>query len=268
MSLRASLLAPFVLLATLSAGRTAQAAPSRSSVALWSGNHALTLPRGRWEVGLLSSSHYGLTDRIQLSLHPLVFLAMPHVEAKVRAWGGTGQALAVRARLAYPTWLLGLISREGSGGLLPSTSEPPQALQVEGDVLGTLGWRPGQLASATLGLAVAPHAAFTPAELPLLDFPFLYPRFAALYTVFVPRAGLGFEGALLPRLFSDVQLVAYLLPSLPDVGTAYALEQSASLEYRFSDHVAASLGLRVSEAAYAYGDRTHYLPFADFRCGF
>lgn len=235
---------------------------------LWSGNHALTLPRGRLEVGLLQSSHYGVTDRVELSLHPLLFFALPHLEAKVAYARSARLALAVRGRLAYPSLFLGLVSREGSGGLLPKTSSPPQALLVEGDVLGTALWQPEQLASVTLGLAVAPHAAFSPAELPVLDFPFLYPRFAPLYTVLVPRAALGFEGRLVSRLFYELQLIGYLMPALPDVGTAYALEQALTLEYRFSDHAAVSLGLRASEAAYAYGDRVHFLPYFDVRVGF
>jgi len=235
---------------------------------LWSGNHALTLPRGRLEVGLLQSSHYGLTDRVELSLHPLLFFALPHVEAKVSYERSARHALSMRGRLAYPSLFLGLVSREGSGGLLPKTSSPPQALLVEGDVLGTLFWQPQQLVTATVGLAVAPHTAFTPAELPLLDFPFLYPRFAPLYTVLVPRASLGFEGRLTSRLFYELQLLGYLMPALPDAGTAYALEQALALEYRFNDNVAASLGLRASEAAYAYGSRVHFLPYLDVRVGF
>jgi hypothetical protein len=197
-----------------------------------------------------------------------VFFALPHVEVKALATAHGALSLAARGRLAYPTLFLGLLSREGAGGLLPKTSEPPQALQIEGDMLGTGAWADQQLASIWLGLAVAPHAAFEPEQLPLLDFPFLYPRFAPLYSVLVPRAGLAFEGHAIGSLFYEVALSAYLMPELPDVGTAWALEQAMALEYRFGDRLALSLGLRTSEAKYAYGTRFHSLPHADVRVGF
>jgi hypothetical protein len=217
---------------------------------------------------LLQSSRYGLTERVEVSLHPALFFVLPHVEVKALAFTRGPISLAARGRLAYPTPFLRLVSREGAGGLLPGSSSPPQALQIEGDGLATMVWADQQLASAWLGLAVAPHASFQPQQLPLLDFPFLYPRFAALYTVLVPRAGLAFAGRAVAALFYELQLGSYLMPALPHVGTAWAMEQAVTLEYRFGDRFAFSLGVRASEAKYAYGTRFHYLPYADVRVGF
>jgi hypothetical protein len=260
---QASGLAAALSLATLAA-RASEPVPHRP----WSGNHAQTIAPGRVELGLLQSSHYGVSERVEISLHPLLFFALPHVEVKALALSHGPWSVAVRSRLSYPTLLLGLMSREGAGGLLPKTSAPPQALQIEGDGIATAAWADQQLVSFWLGLAVAPHARFEPEELPLLDFPFLYPRFAPLYTVLVPRAGFGFEGRLAGRLFYELVISGYLMPALPDVGTAYAFEQAATLEYRFGDRLALSLGARTSEAKYAYGTRFHYLPYADLRVGF
>ncbi|HVY29166.1 MAG TPA: hypothetical protein VHB79_21555 [Polyangiaceae bacterium] len=235
---------------------------------IWSGNHARPVPEHRLELGLLQNGHYGLSKRLELALHPLWFFALPHVELKALAAEQGPLALAVRGRLAYPTIFLGLVSREGAGGLLPKSSSPPQALQIEGELLGSYDLAPAQTLSAALGVAVAPHASFTSAEMPLLDFPFLYPRFAALYTVLVPRAALYLEGRLWRRLYYDASALGFLMPKLPDVGTAWALEQSLALEYRAGDRVALSLGTRLSEAKYAYATRLHYLPYADVRFGF
>jgi hypothetical protein len=259
-----ALLSSLAVLALCSAARAEPSLARR----LWSGNHAPTVPKGRLELGLFQSAHYGLSDRLEVSLHPLWFFALPHIEAKALATEQGRLSLAVRGRLSYPTWFLGLVSREGAGGLLPKTSSAPQAVQIEGDVLGSAVWAQQQLLSVALGLAVAPHASFTPEELPLLDFPFLYPRFAALYSVLVPRALLGFEGHIWRGLHYDASVTGYLMPQLPDVGTAYAIEEAVALEYRFSQHVAVSLGLRSSEAKYPYGALVHFLPYADVRVGF
>jgi hypothetical protein len=230
----------------------------------WSGEHALTVPRGHSEIGLFSNARHGLSDRVELGLHPLLFFVLPHAEVKAHAARGERWAWGCRARLAYPTWFLSLVSREGSGGLLPKTSSPPQALQIEGDVIGTLLLGRDQLASVFLGLAVAPHESFTADELPLLDFPFLYPRFAPLYNGFVPRSTLAFEGPLFAGLHYMASARSYLMLELADVGTTYALEQALALEYRFA-RLAISLGVRASEAEYPVGFRVHYLPYFGVR---
>lgn len=238
----------------------------------WSGNHALTIAPKRLELGLFQSAHYGLGHHLELSLHPVSFFALPHLELKttlassqLRSW------LGLRARFSYPTLFLALVSRRGSGGLLPATSEPPLALQGEIELITTRAW--GQdhrhLASVLLGFALAAHRSFSPEQLPVLDFPFLYQRFAPLYAPVVPRFGASFEGPLMGKLWYDASVVYYLMPSLPDVGLAYALEPAAALEYRFAgDRVALSLALRGSGARYAYGTRFHFLPYADLRVGF
>lgn len=216
----------------------------------------------------MQNAHYGVNRRLELALHPVMLFALPHLELKATAFEEAYFTLGVQSRWSYPTGFLSLVSREGSGGLLPKTSRPPFAIQIEGDVIASLRFASRHELSARLGLAVAPHARFTPEELPLLDFPFLYPRFAAIYTPLVPRAELDFEGALLPRCFYRLGALAFVMPALPDVGTAYAVETLATFEYRVSQHVALSLGVRGSHAKYAIGTRWHTLPFIDARFGF
>jgi hypothetical protein len=234
----------------------------------WGGPSALTLPEGRVELGLFQSSRYGLTDRVELSVHPLWFFALPHAEAKLRYFETGAVALAARGRMSYPTLFLGAVAREGSGGLLPETSDPPVALMLEADAVATLELVEGARASLSLGLAVAAHESFSNEELPLLDFPFLYPRFASVYAPVVPRAALNLESALFLGFHFEAEFRGYLMPSLPDVGTALALEQALSLEYRFGERACVSLGMRVSEAEYPVGQRVHLLPYFDVRVGF
>jgi hypothetical protein len=245
---------------------------SRARHQTWSGNHALTIEPKRLELGLFQSAHYGLGQNLELALHPISFFALPHLELKTTlpsrqldAW------LGVRARFSYPTLFLGLVSRSGSGGLLPATSEPPPALLSEIELITTRAWGQDRrhLASVWLGFALAAHGSFTAEQLPLLDFPFLYQRFAPLHAPVVPRFAASFEGPLVQKLWYDVSVTYYLMPSLPDVGLAYALEPAAALEYRFGgDRVALSLGSRGSVARYPYGTRFHFLPYTDVRVGF
>jgi hypothetical protein len=255
---------------------TAVAPPSRGDdtgarvppLRRWSGSSALTVPAGRWEVGLLGGVHHGLTDSLELAVNPLVLLALPHLEAKFMAARDRRHVLGLRARLSYPTTLLEIVSKEGQFGLLPATSRPPFAVQLEADAIATSEWFENELVSVWVGGAVAVHDSFTPEELPLLDFPFLYQRFAPLYGPGVPRLGFSFEGVVAGGLHYATELVAYLMPALPDVDGASAVEHGLELEYRFGERLALSAGLRTSYAKYPYGRRTHFLPFADVRAGF
>jgi hypothetical protein len=262
------------LLVTIAAGLPARATGTTPiPPPLWSGHHALPVPAHRLELGLFGSSHYGWADMAEVSLHPIWFFALPHVEVKAPvAWLGQRAVWAVQGRLSYPTAFLKLVSREGAGGLLPPTSSPPQALQLDFDVLLTAftlsrARRYAHLATLSAGFAVAWHGSFTQTELPLLDFPFAYPRLAAIYGGGVPRFGVSFEGPLLGKLHYEASTTYYAMPDLPDVTAPFALEPAVELEYRFSDRVAVSLGARASLAKYPYGTLFHALPYADVRVG-
>lgn len=262
------------LLAGLAVGLPAQATGAkRPPLPVWSGKHALVIPDRRLELGLFGSSHYGWRG-LEFSLHPIWFFALPHAEMKAQT-GAVGERSlsAVQLRLSYPTAFLELVAREGAGGLLPPNSSPPQALQVELDYLLTTfagplsrGYR--HMATVSVGAALAVSGSFTPRELPLLDFPFAYPRLAAVYTGGVPRFAVHFEGPLLQKLHYEVSATYYAMPDLPDVSAPFALEPTGQVEYRFTDQVAVSLGVRTSVAKYPYGTRFHALPYADVRVGF
>ncbi|HEX6274251.1 MAG TPA: hypothetical protein VFZ53_14520, partial [Polyangiaceae bacterium] len=83
----------------------------------WSGSNALTLPRGRSELGLLGGARYGLTDSLELAVNPLVAVVVPHLEAKVMVARELG-FFALRGRASYPTTFLEVVSKEGEFGLL------------------------------------------------------------------------------------------------------------------------------------------------------
>jgi hypothetical protein len=248
-----------MLVAGFASGEPRHAPPS------WSTNSAWTLPRGRWELGLFGASRVGVTDRVELAVHPLLFFALPHAEAKLRLFEHGDLTFASRHRLSYPTWFLKLVSKEGSGGLLPATTDVPQALQLESDAIGSWRWAPDQLATLGWGLAVAPSESTR--DLPLLDFPFLYPRFAALHAWGVPRMWLSFDGRVLGPVYHALDARWYVLP-LADVEGAYAFESGVAIEYRFGSSVALRLGTRTSIARYPIGTRFHYLPYVDVRVGF
>jgi hypothetical protein len=222
------------------------------------------VPQGRYEVALLASSRYGLRDNLELAWQPLSFFFLPQAELKFRFGELSRFAFAARGRLAYLTPFLQTLAKSGALGLLPANTHVPQAVELDTDGLASWLFTDQHTASVWVGFAVAPHGASD--DLPLLDFPFLYPRFAPLYATIVPRGGIAFDGKIVGPLFYEVDLRAYLL-ALAEVQGAFAVEQGLSVEYRFGSHLAVELALRTSYARYPIGIRTHFLPFADLKIG-
>lgn len=232
----------------------------------WADGSARTMPVGRAEVGLFSPARVTPLDGVELGLHPLWFFVLPHVEAKITwaSWND-GFFFASQHRLSYPSLFLNAVATEGAGGLLPADSDVPQALIIDNYLLLSRVLGPEQVLTLRAGVSVAPRAE---SDLPLLDFPFLYPRFAPLYAPLVPRAGALVEGRISGSLHYALDfMVSYLPVGDEEQGTkdAWAFEEALELHYRIEDTHQLSVGARVAQAEYPIGWRTHLLPTVDYR---
>ena len=155
-----------LLVSSSSAGQTAHFAPDT----------ARTLEQGRLETGVFQRARYGLTDQTELALHPLLALAAPHMGVKVRWTDGATVALATRHTVDWPTPLLSLTAREGSGGLLPPDVEVPQVLGTSHHLLASLEAAAQVLVTARVGLHFG--TTFGSGRLHDLELPLLFARTA------------------------------------------------------------------------------------------
>jgi hypothetical protein len=239
-------------------------APEAERFAAWPTANALTLPQGRVSLGLFSQSSWAVTSDLELRLHPALLWILPHAEAKLRWMGGGRWQLSSSHRLTYPTIFLSLVSREGSGGLLPATTDVPHSLMFDNDVLGSVEWRNAQWLTLRLGASVAPRGE---GDDTLLDFPFLYQRFAALNAPLVPRVALGLNGDLPRGLGYAVEFRHYWLP-LTDFSLFHATEYAASLYLELGSSHRISVAGRLSSARLPVGWRSHFLPHLDYEFRF
>ena len=230
-----------------------------AALGAWSGDSAWTIAADRVEFGLFQPLRWGVTDSLELSAHPLLQLALPHVEAKI-AWHQHGEfAFASRHRLSYPTLFLETVSREGAGGLLPADTDVPTMAGL--DTAWLMSWSANQYALFTfeLGLSLAPH--LSDGDAVLLDFPFLYSRFAATAGGASVFAAMVVNGALFDGLLAwqfDARFT-----TVPAVPRGFAVEPGFSLSWRPSDGFSMLLGMRVARGRYPVGLRTHVLPTFD-----
>jgi hypothetical protein len=227
---------------------------------VWSNGSALTIEDGRFELGLTSEWRYGLEDDLEISTQPIADLLFPHLGAK-KHWGSQGPwHLASAHSIGLSSVFLGQVAREGSGGLLPADLEIPFSFLLGADALVSRELGAGWLTFGA-GLTLGPTFGD---ETPILDFPFLYPRFAALNAPVSSQLEARLEGQL-GWLGYAVELALYAWPGL-DRG--WAFEQALALAIVPSDHFRLELGVRTSVADYPIGTRFHALPTFDIAVGF
>lgn len=219
---------------------------------------AHTLPEGRLQLSLFQLTRYGVTDNIELSTQPFLFIA-PRVELKARFYSRGSFHLAARASVVYPTWLMRTFVGKGALALLPQGTRIPQALIIEPSLIGTLELAPGHELSATIGMTVAPRASWR--DVPQLDFPFLYARFAALWTFATYHLHVAYHGRLAERWILSAGIRDYLLPATPG---GFSLEPWIALRVQPSAHFGIEAGVILELTRYPAGRQFHQLPYLDF----
>jgi len=249
-----------------SSAALAQDAPSETT--LWRTDTALTAPKGRLEFGLFTPSRYALTDKVELQTDLLLNFALPNVGAQVHWTTAGGWALASKHTLRYSTRLLNVVTAEGVGGFLPGNITPPQMIEIDNEVMTSKRFGASSILTVDLGVSIAPNFndGVTPSgSLPVIDFPFLYPRLASTVGGATLRGGVAWVGRIVPKLEYAIDVDVFYNTA---VFLGPALEQGANLAWRPSDRVSLGAGYRLSLAQYAYGTRVHVLPTLDVRVGF
>lgn len=246
----------------------------------WSTKSALTIEKGRLELGAFSSAAYGLTERVELGAHPVGLFVFPALGAKVNWWSAHSRGLcpcrvserawwfSSRHRLFSPSPLLHLLAKEGSGGFLPDNTEIPFSLGMMNEAVLTRDLF-GHLLSLRAGVTVT---AGRSEDLPMVEFPFFYSTLASLYSPFVVHMGLAVEGTIYGPL--DYEFVPRLVMFRPDedipwpgehTPMAYSQETKIQLHLRLFERHRLSAGAALVIARYPIGVRSFLVPTLDYR---
>jgi hypothetical protein len=231
-------------------------------------------------VGAFSSAAYGVTDRVELRAHPVGMFLFPSLRAKVNFWSAYSRGLcpcriSQRAwwfstghRIFVPSPLLGLLAKEGSGGLLPANTEIPLSLAMMNEAVLTRDLL-GHLWTLSAGVTVAGGRSN---DLPMVEFPFLYSTLASLYSPFVVHMGLAVEGTVFGPL--DYEVAPRMVMFRPDEGIpwpgedtpmAYSQETKLGLHLRLGQHHRLCAGAALVIARYPIGVRSFLVPTLDYR---
>jgi hypothetical protein len=228
---------------------------------------ARTTPEGRMSVGVFAPLRWGVTDETELSVHPLLALVAPHLDATL--WWATlgGVEVASRHGILYPTPLMRLLSREGTGGIVPHDVTFPHVVSTNHHLLLTRPVR-DQLVTLRAGGRLATNLTRFdgPRFWSEVEWHLVRPRTAAWYTGWSVDAGLAAEGPLWRAIGYRVELDGYLMPGLRGDRAA---EWSLLATWRPRATLLVRAGAMWSWCEFPYGSRTSVaLPLLDVAWAF
>ncbi len=237
-TLKTTLLLASALLVTL---------PAEALERPWLSGTAATLPAGRVEMGLFQPLRIGVSDMLEIDVPPLIALVAPQVTARL----GWTDCWATEITVGYPTPLLNLLSREGTGGIFPADTEVPNILTITATGLFTM--KPHRHHWITLAGTVYTAGVSGESTLPILELPLLYPRTAAWEYGAVFRVGIDIDGILWRRWTYNVDADLFVIP---DSDVWSHIEQSTTIG-------CLEAGYKLSWGEYPFGDALHIFPIFD-----
>ena len=230
----------------------------------WTSGTACNIPKNRWELALFTASRYGISDKLELSAHPLMFFLMPQVTLKV-GWGKySGFTLATEHGIFYPTPFMQLVSRKGTGGLISPEYTIPQMFAVYNSFL--VSYSPFNKALLTAHAGIAFSVKFGPLDpQSTIDLPVIYPRLAVFYNEPEFDAGIDFRGKFIPCFGWLLNFENFFV-----CGTLqnYFLENKGVLAYTSKkETLRLEAGYKLCFGKYPYGPQWHLLPVIDLVFG-
>jgi hypothetical protein len=226
---------------------------ARAEAEPWSARTARVLPADRLEVGVFAPLRLGIGDRYELSTHPGWALVAPHLDWKIAWHRWRTVSFASAHGLLYPTPLMRLLSREGTGGIVPHDVTYPHIIAVSHHALATID-RGGHLLTLRAGARLAWNVTSFdgPRTWSQVEWHFIWPRAAAWFTGFAADMGLAMQGPIAWGLGYRVELDRFFMPGLRG---DWAYEWAGILSYQASRRLMLRAGAKGSYAAFPYGTR-------------
>jgi hypothetical protein len=234
------------------------------SQTFWTGGTALTLPDKRLELRLFGLSSYGLTDRIEISAHPVMFWLMPQVKVKYRLSEKGVFTITSEHQLNYPTILLNILSRKGIGGMISPEFDFPQMISFYNGIIITRKIAANSSFTGKAGILFALRSGAIDKR-STIDLPVIYPRLATYYHSPVLNPGIDFRGNIFSSIGGQLSVECFVIPG----GTEnFFLENKGLLTWTLKTKWQFQAGYRLCYGTYPYGTQWHLLPAFEIMTGF
>jgi len=225
---------------------------------IWSDNTARTIENGKKEIGLFGPLKVGFKDSLEISTHPIWFFVLPNVTIKKQWNSFAGLQFASNHKIVYPTLFLRAISKNGTGGVLPSTSVIPQLIKLNNSIILSKDLTDKLTLSFNAGVDFS--LSFGESDFPDIEYHFAYPRVYSFNNMFVPYVGFDITGAATEKIYYNYNLNTFILTGN---NSGVIIEQKIRLAYSLSQKVELMGGVISSYGDYPYGKDFGIFPIID-----
>lgn len=230
----------------------------------WHAGTAITMPQGHWEKGLFQPLRYGRTDRLEWSTYLIFNPVVPNIRIKVGHSGVQSWQLASRYSIHYPTPMLRLLRRPGTGGMItpdPDVPEIPRILALNVEMMASNKLYPAVILTGRIGIGLALRSGRLD-QRALIELPVVYPRMMRYRHGYQLTGGTSLSAGIWNRLHVLVDAGFFLIPG---VDQSFAWEHKGLAWWRLGKRIRLLAGYELTYGEYPFGKQWHLLPLVDLQ---
>jgi hypothetical protein len=178
-------------------------------------NNAIPMPVKNVEIGLFGPVKYSCSDNLEVAVHPIAFFLSPNFQVKHFFKTNWHQFhIASHNKINFPTPLLKMISREGTGGIIAKEfrDDIPIMFSIYNGLIGCRNIKDNHLLNLKVGFNMAINANRLDSRT-TIDLPVVYPRLQVFYEGFGLHYGVGITSHIFGRLFTTVETEIFHYPT-------------------------------------------------------
>ena len=232
---------------------------------------ALCPAKDQIRYSLFAKGEYGISDKITLRVHPILFFVAPSIDIKYNFYENDNIIISSVHSITYPTLLLYLIKNKGTGGIISPEFEIPHMFSIANGLVTTYKLSDYHWISGSVSLAFAlNNNRLEPGT--SIDLPVILPRTMVYYKNLGLFVNFISEGKV-SSVF-DYHLASELsLFPLEDDEFDYEYQESSNNIFweltgtgfiKFSKTFKLGVGGILCYGTYPFGSQWHLLPCIDF----
>jgi hypothetical protein len=225
-----------------------------------SNRSAYGIDKGKCEFGLFQPLRYGVSRKVELSAHPVLFFLDPHLSAKIQWSEPCGFLISSEHGVAVPTPLLRFFQMKGAGGMISRQFTIPVMASVFNGVLVSKPLSGKSCATVKAAVLLAVNTKRLD-KLSTIDLPVIYPRLAVFYRQPVINAALDIRHEF-SRPLGVLAATEYFV--VPGARNNFFFEHRLNLLWRPWNPVMVQAGYLLCYGRYPFGAQWHLLPAVDF----
>jgi len=215
------------------------------------------------EIGLFQPIRYSITRNWEIATHPIAFFMSPNLQLKKAYKSSSELSFASQHTIYYPTPLLKMISREGTGGIIAEEFKDdfPQMFSLYNGILISKQVNDKHLVTLKTGVKFAINSGDLDSRTSI-DLPLVFQRLQVFHEGFGLQYGFNVVAHIKGNFYSDANFEIFHFPGSDE---NLAIEYSSMYSWMKSDKTQLSLGFKVIWGNYPFGSQTHLLPMFDIK---